>query len=256
MRKLPFCLLVFVLTLTAANFKLYLKDGSFQIIREYSVDGDRVKYYSIERSDWEEIPAELIDLKRTETEMGARKEVLKKEEQAGADEKGAAREQRRDILKIPRDPGVYQLDDDRKLRIFKAAEGTVHSEKGRNALKAMAPVPIFAGKATLEIPGEHASEAVRGNSAEFYLQLSAFEGFGIVELTPKKGVRIVERISIQPGTKENMEERLTIPVFTKQLSDNGLYKIWPQDPLPPGEYAVIEYTDGKINTQVWDFRVE
>ena len=53
-----------------------------------------------------------------------------------------------------------------------------------------------------------------------------------------------------------VEERSIIPVFTKQLSDNGLYKIWPQDPLPQGDYAVIEYTEGKINAQVWDFRIE
>jgi hypothetical protein len=33
----------------------------------------------------------------------------------------------------------------------------------------------------------------------------------------------------------------------------GLYKIWPTKPLEPGEYAVMEYTDGKVNIQVWDF---
>ena len=32
-----------------------------------------------------------------------------------------------------------------------------------------------------------------------------------------------------------------------------LYKIWPQQPLEPGEYAVVEYTEGKGNTQIWDF---
>ena len=43
MRRLFFALFVFVLTLTAANFKLYLKDGSFQLVREYQVEGDRVR---------------------------------------------------------------------------------------------------------------------------------------------------------------------------------------------------------------------
>ena len=47
-----------------------------------------------------------------------------------------------------------------------------------------------------------------------------------------------------------------VQVFTKQLSDNGLYKIWPQDPLEKGEYAVIEYTEGKVNPQIWDFRIQ
>ena len=31
-----------------------------------------------------------------------------------------------------------------------------------------------------------------------------------------------------------------------------LYRIWPEKPLEPGEYAVMEYTDGKLNMQVWD----
>ena len=91
---------------------------------------------------------------------------------------------------------------------------------------------------------------------EFFLQLSEFESFGMVKLTPEKGIRIVERITIIPVTKEAMEERLAVPVFTKQLSDNGLYKIWPQDPLPQGEYAIIQYTEGKLNVQVWDFRIQ
>src|ERR1700676_2363099 len=41
--------------------KLFLTDGTFQIVREYQRQGDRVRYYSVERSSWEEIPARLLD---------------------------------------------------------------------------------------------------------------------------------------------------------------------------------------------------
>src|SRR6204780_2241093 len=114
MRKLLFFFTVFVLTvvvptLNAANFKLYLKEGGFQLVREYKVDGDRVMYYSIERSDWEEIPVDLVDLKRTNAEAEARKETQDKVAQDLADEAAAAKESRQEILKIPRDPGVYRL---------------------------------------------------------------------------------------------------------------------------------------------------
>ena len=31
---------------------------------------------------------------------------------------------------------------------------------------------------------------------------------------------------------------------------------WPEKPMPPGEYALIEYTEGKVNVQVWDFFIK
>jgi hypothetical protein len=255
MRKLLFILAVFVLTLQAANFKLYLKDGGFQLVREYNVEGDRVKYYSVERSDWEEIPLDLVDLKHTEAEAGERKATIDKLSKDLDDEAAAAKEIRQETLKIPRDPGVYRLEDN-QLRVFKAAEATIHNAKGRNVLRAISPVPLIPGKATLEIPGEHSPNVVNETSPEFFLQLSEFESFGMITLTPEKGVRIVERITIVPVTKETTEERAAVQVFTKQLSDNGLYKIWPQDPLEKGDYAVIEYTEGKVNPQIWDFRIQ
>src|SRR5271165_244411 len=41
--------------------KLILKDGTYQVIREYQRNGDRVRYYSLERGDWEELPASMVD---------------------------------------------------------------------------------------------------------------------------------------------------------------------------------------------------
>jgi hypothetical protein len=256
MRKLLFLLLLSVLTLAAANFKLYLKDGGYQLVREYNVEGDRIKFYSVERSDWEEIPVALVDLKRTQAETGAQREQLAKQEREADDEKAAARELREQIHKIPRDPGVYRLDDQNQLRVFEKADASVHDQKGRNALKALSPLPIFAGQAALEIPGEHSSAVVKDTSPEFYLQLETFESFSMIKLAPTKGQRVVEHITTEPISKEITEQRTVIPTFTRELSDNGLYRIWPQDPLAPGEYAVVEYTEGKVNIQVWDFRVQ
>src|SRR5665213_824944 len=62
MRGALLLLILFTLTLTAANLKLYTTDGEHQIVREYLVVGDRVRFYSVDRSDWEEVPASLIDL--------------------------------------------------------------------------------------------------------------------------------------------------------------------------------------------------
>ena len=264
MRKLFFLLVFPVLLflvlvcsppLVAANSRLYLKDGSFHIVREYQVEGDRVKFYSVERSDWEEIPAALVDLKRTEAEGVAQKATIDKRDREDAEEKEAAQAARAEIRKIPRDPGLYSLEND-QLRIFQEIESTVHNAKGRNILKALSPVPLVPGKATLELTGEHSANAVKDNRPEFFFQLAEFESFALVKATPQKGVRVIENITIVPVTKELVEERSAVEIFQKQLSENGLYKIWPQEPLEKGEYAVVEYSEGKMNQKVWDFRIE
>src|SRR3954452_24953719 len=91
----------------AANIKLYLREGGYQLVREYKVDGDRVRYYSIERSDWEELPLAMVDLKRTEAEAKQKQAAIEEEAKIISAEDKAERERLDEVAKIPQGPGVY-----------------------------------------------------------------------------------------------------------------------------------------------------
>lgn len=235
------------------TIRLYLKEGGFHEVREYKVLSDRVRYYSVERSDWEEIPLDLVDLKKTEAEVKRKEEEEKASDEANKAEDDFEREQRREIAMIPNKPGLYMVVDG-QLRTFPSGEVKVNTNKGRNVLKVLSPIPIVAGKSVVELDGEESRNAVAEERPHFYFRLAEEERFGIARLKPRKGVRQVEVWNIMPATNEIISERDMVDVFRQQLRDN-LYRVWPTKPLPDGEYAMIEYTEGKANTQVWDFKV-
>ncbi len=249
-------LAVLLLALAAwgANIKLYLKDGSYHLVREYQVQSDRVRFYSVERSQWEEMPLDLVDVKRTEAEAAQRKAELEKEAKIISEEDKAERAIQEEVTKIPQDPGVYYIEGG-QTKILRQAESTVKTNKGRSVLKRLAPIPVVTGKATVELDNPHSETVFTNPEQEFYIQLSETERFGIAKLTPKGTVRIVENITYIPVSNEVVEEPEMVPIFQRQLADN-LYKIWPKEPLPNGEYALVEYTEGKVNMQVWDFSIK
>ena len=238
----------------AANVKLYLKGGGYHVVREYQIQKDRVHFYSVERSQWEDIPLDLVDLKRTETEAASRKAQLDADAKAMAEEEKAERAIAKEVSRIPQDPGVYWMLGN-EVQVMKLAESTVHTNKGRSILKRLAPVPIVSGKGTLELQGANSLNVFKNPEQEFYIQLSEPERFGIAKLTPKGAVRIVENLTWMPVVNEVVEEPEMVEILKQQLSD-GLYKIWPKEKLPPGEYAVVEYTEAKLNIQVWDFAIK
>ncbi|HVO98885.1 MAG TPA: hypothetical protein VMT15_12495 [Bryobacteraceae bacterium] len=239
-----------------ANFRLYLKDGTYQLVSEYKILKDRVSYLSVERGEWEEIPLSLVDLDRTKKEVAQHEEELKAEAKAQAEEDAAERLAVRQVEQIPEAPGVYYIHND-NLEAVKVAESKIVNNKKRQVLKVLSPIPMVAGKATVEIDGDSSSKEIADKRPEFFFRLSEFERFGLVQLTPtKKGSRVVETLNIIPVSKEIAQELHEVETFKKQEGDN-VYKIWPQKDLPPGEYALVEYTEGldHINIQVWDFKI-
>ena len=250
-RYLLFFLLAF--SLLAETTRLYLKDGSYQLVREYQVLQDRVKYLSAERGEWEEIPLELLDLDHTKKEAAAATATLEKEAKEQDAEDAAIRAEREEVARIPVEPGVYYIHGE-KLEALKVAEVKVTNDKKRSVLKVVAPIPIVPGKNTVEVDGAVAQFRITGNRPEFYFRLSMYESLALIKLNPKKNLRVVENVTILPVSNEILEERQAVLTFKKQIGEE-LYKIWPEKALEPGEYALIQYTEGKVNPQVWDFGI-
>jgi hypothetical protein len=240
----------------AENIRLYLKDGTYQLVSEYKVVKERVNYLSSERGEWEELPLELVDLARTKKEAVQHEEDLKADAKVQAEEDKAVHLAQKEVEEIPEQPGVYYIHNE-KLEPVKVAESKIVNDKRRQVLKVLSPVPMVSGKATLEIDGDTSSKEISDKRPEFFFRLSVVERLALVKLTPtKKGSRIVENIQIIPVTKEVQQQIKEIETFKKQEGDN-VYKIWPEKDLDLGEYALIEYTEGleSINTQVWDFKI-
>jgi hypothetical protein len=248
-------LLVTALVLCGETFKLYLKDGTYHLIREYQVQGERIRYYSTERGDWEEIPKELIDLGKTEQARKANAEEHSKEAREQDEENKAERDLRREIASIPMNPGGYYKQGE-KVASLPSADYQVITDKKRKALQVLSPVPLVPGKASVVIKGEHSNFVVTEERPDFYFRLAKEERFGILSVTPKKNVRVVENISIMPVVKQASEERKQMATFEQDLG-NGLFKVWPEKALAPGEYALVEFADSEdatdIELLIWDF---
>jgi hypothetical protein len=253
MQRVAALMLLLASVAFAANIKLYLKEGEYQLVREYQVLADRVRYYSIERADWEEIPLELVDLARTQKEAGAREASLNAELKAEEEENAAIRAERKEMRSVPDEPGAYLMDEG-KVFALKQSDVAVVNDKKRSILKVLAPVPIVAGKNTVEMEGEAAQLRITNRAPEFYFRLASPERFAIVKITPKKNARIVQNVQIMPVSNELLIDMKQVATYKKQYQED-LYKIWPEEPLEPGEYALVEYTDGVLNVQVWDFGV-
>ena len=240
----------------SAADRLYLKDGSYQLTNQYEVKTDRVRYYSTERGEWEEIPLEMVDLDRTKGEVSERESQLAADAKAEAEERAAEKLAKKQVASIPTQAGAYYIRGE-TMEPIKQAESKIVNNKTRSVLKVLSPIPTVPGKSTVELDGEHAPLRLSDVRPEFYFRLSDYEGVDIVRLTPKKNVRVAENVSIlQLKNDRIVEEKFDkVETFKKQEADL-LFRIWPMKPLPPGEYALVQYADGKFDPQIWDFTID
>jgi hypothetical protein len=171
------------------NHKLILKDGTYQMVRKYEVVGDRVRYLSLERGDWEELPNDLVDWDATRkweqnhvgpydnsTEASdAMKEAEKidKEEAAARDEMKARMPEVAKGLELPDQDGVFVLDTYQgtpELVELVPSDLSLnqHNRKGLATLN-----PLAGSRASIELDGAHAKVHLHVNDPEIYVALDS-----------------------------------------------------------------------------------
>jgi hypothetical protein len=172
----------------AHNHKLILKDGSYQMVRKYEVVGDRVRYLSLERGEWEELPYDLVDwdaTKKWETNhvgpyqdsndaSQAMKEAaeIDKEEAAARDEQKARMPEVAKGLELPDQDGVFVLDTYQGTPELVELVPSDLSLNQRNRKGLATLNPLAGSRASIELDGAHAKVHLHVNDPEIYVALT------------------------------------------------------------------------------------
>ena len=247
------------------GIKLILTDGTFQLAREYTVEGDRVRYWSLERSQWEEIPKSLVDWDAThkaEAEQAGRDAELKAKIHASH-----LAQLTKDIdvdrsleikpgLFLPDAVGLYAIDRDKQIREMKQSSAVVKTSTGREVEKIMSGVSMIPSKKTMEIPGERAALRLSTAEPEFFMRPadSREPRFRLLRAQIKGGHRLIDSISIHfTGEEKHNTADIEIQTWTPA---SGVFRYTMDQRLEPGEYAFVEMTDEGISGYVWDFGID
>ncbi|MFZ0798108.1 MAG: hypothetical protein WCA13_15775 [Terriglobales bacterium] len=269
--------------------RLILKDGSYQSVTKYEIHGDRVRYFSAERGEWEEVPNSMIDWDATEKfeqgrELGklAPEAVeLDKELEAERKAEQARSPQVAPGLRLPDEAGIFLLDtyqNQPQLAELQQSGGDVDKNAKSNILRA-AINPLAGAKQTIELPGPHAKVQSHTTVPSLYVNidlnnnnegapatvtskpaagepppLSPLERFKIIHIDVKGSKRVADAVKIAVTGKMKTDERFVASTATAM--SGGWVKLTPTDPLAAGEYAVAEMLGKEgMNLYVWDFGV-
>jgi hypothetical protein len=263
--------------------KLVLKDGTFQLVRSYERNGERVRYFSIERGDWEEIPSAMIDWSATEK---ARLEDEKTDE--ALVKRIQAEEQAKNVIAVldvdaslpvaqgvflPSGEGMFVVTGKSVTKLEQVGSQT-RVDKKRALEQVISPVPIIASKHNVEIPGARATIRVTPSAGppEFYLRevppdpdnptaiwQSSRQGVSgpdveLVRATVKGNKRRIKTVRSMMG-QELSADINTISIQRWEVAPS-VYRFTISEPLPSGEYALAEILPDGMNVFVWDFGVE
>jgi hypothetical protein len=247
----------------AAGIKLCLKDGSYQLVKSYEVQGDRVRFYSLERSEWEEVPVSMVDFDATKrgeaeqkTEQKKQLEEARKLDTERFQPTTATGFEIAPGFHLPAADGVYAFDGERVITLIQTS-GEIVKDKKRSVLSMALPAPLLKSRDFVILDGAKAAVRIRATKPAFYVQFTDAkpDDFQLVPVTAKKDLRILEKIQSGIGVGKSGEVHDAIPVERKEIKP-GLILLHPDQPLAEGEYALAELISQKLNLEVWDFGID
>ena len=166
----------------ARGKKLVLKDGAYQIIREYQREGDRVRYYSLERGDWEEFPASMVDweatVKADAEEAKSSSAIIAKVHQQ---DEAARMDNVADIdaslpvgdgAFLPSGEGMFVVEG-KSVRVLDQVSAGAKTDAKQTLKQILSPIPIVPGKRHVIIAGTRATVRLKTMRPEFYLREAA-----------------------------------------------------------------------------------
>src|SRR3984885_9220407 len=229
--------------------KLMLKDGSFQLVREYEVDGDRVRYFSIDQRDWEEIPASLVDwdaTKKSASDEAARKAALIAKVHAA---EVARRADAMDVdasieiapkVFLPPGDGLFEFDG-KAIYPLTQAEADMKFSKTQMLKQVLIPVPVVPTRHTISLRGTRAKFRLKSAQTEFYMRTADRRDLENLD----------ELFKEQAATG-----KISIPIQRWEIA-HGVYRFTLGAALEPGEYAMAEVVQGGATSlYFWDFGVD
>ncbi len=234
------------------------------MVREYRLEGERVRFYSVERSQWEEIPSDMVDWPATE-----QAELARQHTDAALAAKAGAEESARKAVVVDVDasvevaPGVFLPDgegifalDGTKMFALSQAETDVKLSKSQVAKQILIPIPIIPSRHTISLLGERAKTRSTNGQMEFYMRTKNARTPDVVLIRARVhgGNRRLENIDHLFG--EEMARRDTLPMERWEVV-KGVSRFTLSQKLPPGEYALAEIMRGsEEDLYVWDFGID